>query len=107
MVTGRCRGARPTWHWFCGGGRNGEPATDDGAIDNARCGSAGADAGADWGTWGDDLGVQLLGERGNRVDARVDLEVASDDERESARAGDGAEHGEDFAVFVGEAAACD
>ena len=40
------------------------------------------------------------------MDARVDLEVASDDERESARAGVGAKHGEDFAVFVGEAAAC-
>ena len=96
--------ARPAGHWLGGGGGDGEAAADNDIVDGAGCGFASADACAEGANGCNDLGVEELGESGRREDARIDLDIACNDERGSTGAGVCAQCGQDYAVFVGEAA---
>ena len=63
--------------------------------------------GVGWASGGDYRGVDAPSDGGVGNSVRVDLEVANDDEREGARAGVGADGGEDGEVVGAEAAAND
>ena len=90
-----------------GGGGGGEAGANDEIVDYAGGGRAGAHSCADWACRRYDAGVEALGESIVGESAWVDLEVASDDERERARACVSADGGERGEVSFAEATARD
>ena len=98
------RVARPARNGAGGRGSGREASADNEAVYDAGGVAAGADARAERAGGSDDGGVEALRESGVGESVRVDLEVASDDEREGAGAGAGADGGENGEVVGAQAA---